>query len=109
MSFLGLITRCRDEFFIEEFCDYYLSQGVDYIYIIDDDSNDKSIYSNIHDSRISIIYRQEIISSNYAQYLYKKIKDNYKWTIYVDVDMIVRLDRGVKYVWLYIYTQYLDK
>ena len=89
MSFLGLITRCRDEFFIGEFCDYYLSQGVDYIYIIDDDSNDKSIYSNIHDSRISIIYRQEIISSNYAQYLYKKIKDNYKWIIYVDVDEFI--------------------
>ena len=43
-KFLGLITRCKDEFFVGEFCKYYLSQGVDFIYIIDDDSNDKSIY-----------------------------------------------------------------
>lgn len=34
MFFLGLITRCKDEFFIKEFCDYYLSQEVDKIFII---------------------------------------------------------------------------
>jgi hypothetical protein len=54
--FLGLTTRCKDEFFIKEFCDYYLSQGVDIIFIIDDNSNDKSIYDNLHDDRIEIIY-----------------------------------------------------
>ena len=43
--FLGLITRCKDEFFVKEFCDYYISQGVCKIYILDDDSNDKSIYN----------------------------------------------------------------
>lgn len=47
-QFLGLITRCKDEFFIKEFCDYYKSQGVDKIYIIDDDSDDKTIYKNYH-------------------------------------------------------------
>ena len=36
MKFLGLITRCKDEFFLKEFVDYYLSEGVDHIYILDD-------------------------------------------------------------------------
>lgn len=45
--YLGLITRCKDEFFIEEFCKYYLSQGVDEIYIIDYNSEDKTIYNNL--------------------------------------------------------------
>ena len=49
--FLGLITRCKDEYFIKEFCEYYIWQGVDKIYIIDDDSNDKSIYDGINDNR----------------------------------------------------------
>ena len=40
-KFLGLITRCKDEYFVKEFVDYYISQGVDHIYIIDDDSVDK--------------------------------------------------------------------
>lgn len=89
MSFLGLITRCKDEFFIEEFCNYYLSEGIDYIYVIDDDSNDKSIYANIQDPRISIIYGRKIITSDYAQHLYEKIRKNYKWIIYVDVDEFI--------------------
>ena len=58
MFFLGLITRCKDEFFIKEFCNYYLSQEVDKIFVIDDNSNDKSIYNNINDNRIEIIYEK---------------------------------------------------
>ena len=59
--FLGLITRCKDEYFIKEFCEYYIWQGVDKIYIIDDDSNDKSIYDGINDNRIEIVYEKDII------------------------------------------------
>ena len=44
MKYLSGLTRCRDEFYIKEWVDYYLSQGIDSIYIIDDDSKDKRIY-----------------------------------------------------------------
>ena len=54
--FLGLITRCKDEFFIKEFCDYYLQQGVDKIYVIDDNSNNKSIYNKIINNKNIIIF-----------------------------------------------------
>ena len=102
MKFLSILTRCRDEFFIKEWVDYYLLQGVDSIYIIDDDSEDKSIYDFASDKKyknVNIIYEKR----NYANTntkkqgrLFKnspsnkifrsKIKDNYKWMIYCDVD-----------------------
>ena len=95
MFFLGLITRCKDEFFIKEFCDYYLSQGVDKTFVIDDNSNNKSIYNNIDDNRIEIIYEQNIIKNNYANKLYKQIKSNFKWIIYCDVDEFITTKKNI--------------
>ena len=38
---LALITRHKDEPFLKQFCLYYITQGIDDIYIIDDNSKDK--------------------------------------------------------------------
>ena len=95
MLFLGLITRCKDEFFIKEFCDYYLSQGVDKIFVIDDDSNDKSIYNNINDNRVEIIYEKKLFTTkgkgqmHVVNKYYKDIKSQFKWLISVDVDEFI--------------------
>lgn len=94
-KFLGLLTRCKDEFFIKEFCDYYLLQGVDIIYIIDDNSNDKSIYANIKNNKVKIIYEKNIIKRNIANIIYKSIKDNFFWMIYVDVDEFITTKRNI--------------
>ena len=70
---LGLVTRCKDEFIIEDFCLYYISQGVDKIFIIDDNSEDKSIYNNLlHNNKIEIIYGTNIIHRNLAVKIYKE-------------------------------------
>ena len=105
MYFLGLITRCKDEFFIKEFCDYYLSQGVDKIFVIDDDSNDKSIYDTIHDARVQIIYEKNVFpniknGSNKGQMIlvnkyYKQVKNNFKWMISVDVDEFITTKKNI--------------
>jgi len=95
MFFLGLITRCKDEFFVKEFCDYYLSQGVERLIIIDDNSNDKSIYKDITDDRVVIIYENNIIKKNYANKLYQKIKSHFKWLIYCDVDEFITTKRNL--------------
>ena len=95
MFFLGIITRCKDEFFIKEFCEYYLSQGVDKIYVIDDNSNDKSIYNNINDNRITIIYEKNIINKSYANKLYKQIKSDFKWMIYCDIDEFITTNKNI--------------
>lgn len=94
-KFLGLITRCKDEFFVKEFTDYYLSQGVDTIYILDDNSNDKSIYDNITDNRVIIRYEKQIVHKDdwkgmkVVNNLYNKIRDNFEWIIFVDVDEFI--------------------
>ncbi len=85
--FLGLITRCKDEYFIRDFCDYYLSQGVDEINIIDDDSDDKSIYEELLDRKdINIFFENNITKDNYFSNWIEKLRDKYEWVIYVDVD-----------------------
>ncbi len=94
-KFIGLLTRCKDEFFIKEFCDYYLIQGVDMIYIIDDDSNDKSIYNNINNDKIKIFYNKNIINRNIANKIYKQIKNEFIWIIYVDVDEFITTRKNI--------------
>ena len=84
---IGLLTRCKNEKYINSFVDYYLDQGVDNIYIIDDDSYDKSIYKNISNyTNVKIYYEKNIISRNIAQKVYNEIRSDLDWLIYVDVD-----------------------
>lgn len=93
--FLGLITRCKDEFFIKDFCYYYLSQGVDILYIIDDDSNDKSIYDDINNDKIKIIYEKNIMDNKIPNKLYQKIKNDFEWIIYCDVDEFITTRKNI--------------
>lgn len=103
-QFLALITRCKDEFFIKEFCAYYLSQGVDKIFIVDDDSSNKRIYDNIISSNVEIIYSRGVFNQNgkYVDKRYKaeqtseatkvfitRVKDNFEWVIFCDVDEFI--------------------
>lgn len=97
-KFLGLLTRCKDEYFIKEFVDYYLSQGVDLIYIIDDDSNDKSIYDSIKNySKVIIIFDNNIIKKNSANKIFQKIKQLFQWLIYVDVDEFITTKKNINF------------
>lgn len=93
MYFIGLLTRCKDEFFIKEFCEYYLEQGVDKIFVLDDNSNDKSIYEPITDERVEIIYEKKLFDKygqmRIANSYYKKISKDFKWLIFVDVDEFI--------------------
>lgn len=83
---IGLIVRCKNEPYVTEFVNYYLSQGVDNIYILDDDSN-KEIYKDvINNKKVKIIFDKDIINKNSVQLVYNIIKNNYKWIIYVDMD-----------------------
>lgn len=93
--FLGLITRCKDEFFIKDFCYYYLTQGVDILYIIDDDSNDKSIYNDINNDKIKIIYEKNIMDNKIPNKLYQKIKNDFEWIIYCDVDEFITTKKNI--------------
>lgn len=91
-EFLALITRCKNEPYVAEFVTYYLSQGVDTIYIIDDNS-DEDIYKGvIKNSNVKIILNNEFLIKKKrdqfygCQQIYKKIRDKYQWLIVVDMD-----------------------
>ena len=94
-KFIALIVRCKDEPFITEFVNYYINQGVDKIYIIDDNSN-KEIYNDIiSNQKINIIFDSDIIKKKSINILYKNIKDIYEWIIYVDVDEFITTKKNI--------------
>ena len=109
-NFLGLITRCKDEIFIKEFCDYYLSQGVDQIFIIDDNSEDKSIYENINDNKVNILFdmcknkahnkdkcsKDCLCNRKILNKVYNIIRLNLNWLIHVDVDEFITTKKNIK-------------
>jgi len=89
MSFIGLIVRCKDEPYVFEFVNYYIKQGIDNIYIIDDNSN-KEIYKDVIDNKkVNILFSnisEDPHKSRRVNKLYKYIKNDYKWIIYIDMD-----------------------
>lgn len=91
-AFLGLLTRCKDEDGILEFCLYYLTQGVDHIYIIDDNSTNQRIYDDNlfwDNPRITVLFENNIIATNKTLSIYQKIRQHYQWLIYCDVDEFI--------------------
>jgi hypothetical protein len=95
MDFIGLIVRCKDEPYVAEFVNYYINQGIDHIYIIDDNSN-KEIYNDVvNNEKVRIWYDIDIIEKKSINRLYKNIKNNYEWIIYVDMDEYITTKKNV--------------
>ena len=94
-KFIGLIARCKNEPYVTEFVNYYISQGVDNIYILDDDSK-KEIYKDvINNKKVTIVFDKDIIIKNSIQVLYNSIKKKYKWIIYVDIDEYITTKKNI--------------
>lgn len=92
---IGLIVRCKDEPYVDEFVNYYLHQGVDKIYIVDDDSN-REIYINVESNEnVELITNNNQVKTTLLNQfqrcseLYKKIKHLYDWMIIVDMDEFI--------------------
>lgn len=99
--FIGLIVRCKNEPYVSEFVDYYISQGIDKIYILDDNSN-KQIYNDIVNNKsVEIIYSKDNSFNdknkqfNSANNLYKQIKNNFEWIIIVDMDEFITTKKNI--------------
>lgn len=92
---IGLIVRCKNEPYVTEFVNYYINQGIDYIYILDDESN-KEIYTDVIDNRkVTIIFDKDIINKKSINFVYNIIKNNYKWIIYVDMDEYITTKKNI--------------
>lgn len=88
MSFLALLCRCKDEPYVTEFVEYYLSEGVDMIYILDDDS-DQAIYADVvNNPQVTIVPGKNITRNNNIgrREFYPTLRGKYTWLIHVDMD-----------------------
>lgn len=86
---IALITRCKNEPYVGEFVNYYLNQGIDHIYILDDMSEEGTFDKVLNHKQVTI--RQHKITTWNEQFLgckqmYKEIQDDYEWVIVVDMD-----------------------
>ena len=96
-KFLALITRHKDEPFLRQFCSYYITQGIDDIYIIDDNSKDKKTLKELdfYFKNIHITYDNDIIKKNSIKKVYQKIKESFTWIIHVDVDEYITTKKNI--------------
>lgn len=106
IKFLGLIVRCKNEPYVCEFVSYYLAQGIDKIYILDDNS-DVKIYKDVA-SKVEVIILPDFFKgSKNSQRLkiatmnrkvnsfYKRIKSAFEWIIYVDMDEYITTKKNM--------------
>lgn len=99
MLFLTLITRCRNEPFLSEFVEYYLSQGVDMIHVIDDQSSidyselQKHPKVTFHKAKLFTNYKTQLADVNQ---LYNQIRNTSEWFIYVDCDEYINTRKNPK-------------
>lgn len=91
MNFLTLITRCGDEPFLEEFVDYYLNEGVNMIYILDDSKSIPIPLVVKKNAKVRIIRSEKfaIAEMRDANKLYTKIRGESVWFIFVDCDEFI--------------------
>ena len=83
-KFLSIICRIKDEYFlVPSFVEYYLSQGVDMIYFIDDNSSKPY---NIINPKVQFVKSKLARKNNMSDVkdLFKKI--NSTWVMFIDAD-----------------------
>jgi hypothetical protein len=104
MNFLSVITRYLNEPFLEEFVNYYLSEGVDHIYVLYDVDSTIPISQKIIDnSNVTIIdsYSFKQRQTLDVNRLYTSIRDKNEWILFVDCDEFIstrkRGDNTIRY------------
>lgn len=105
---IGLITRCKEEPYVTEFVHYYLSQGVDHIYIVDDDSS-REIYRDVSSNPHVTIQYSKLFNDTHrwedwrdhqldvCNELYSHVKGEYDWMIFVDMDEYITTRKYVSH------------
>jgi hypothetical protein len=95
---LALITRCKNEQYVNEFVNHYLNEGVDRIYIIDD-SSISGLYQKVSLSpQVEIVYDIPFGrgDSSELKTLYRRIRDDYDWVLVVDLDEYVTTRKNAR-------------
>ena len=85
---IALITRHLNESFLHEFIEYYFSEGVDTIYILQDTDGSHNIPQNDH---VHIIQSANFSTNQLhdVNRLYQQIRNLHTWFIFVDCDEFI--------------------
>ena len=92
MFFLSIITRYLNEPFLEEFAEYYLSEGVDHIYVLFDVDSTLPVSDYVlRNQNITVIpshsfKQRQTLDVNR---LYQAIRDKTEWVLFVDCDEFI--------------------
>ena len=90
----------NEELYIEDFMIYYYNLGIDYIYILDNNDNDKepslrdflNNSQKIKDYRHKYLIEHEEYQRKSYQNCYKNHKDEFDWFLVVDIDEFLDLN-----------------
>ena len=92
MHFLSIITRYLNEPFIDEFVEYYLSEGVDCIYILFDTDSTvpiPDVVSNNPQVKITNSTNFKKKQTFDANVLYKRVQKLSEWAMFIDCDEFI--------------------
>lgn len=94
---LGLITRCRNEPYVNDFVNHYVNEGIDTIYIIDDQSR-SDLYNYVSQCpMVQIVTDIPFGNGPEIEILYNRIKQFFDWIIIVDMDEYVTTKRNTNH------------
>tara|TARA_B110000261_G_scaffold162030_1_gene204776 strand:+ start:905 stop:1243 length:339 start_codon:yes stop_codon:yes gene_type:complete len=102
-NFLAIICRIRnEEFMMKTFIPYYISQGVDKIYLIDDNRFNDTLYPETvtNNKHVEFIRSSDIPNNSSdkkniieemvnANIVYKRIRPFTKWVMNIDADEFI--------------------
>jgi hypothetical protein len=95
-DFISILVRVKNEPYIDEFIKYYLSEGIDTIYILDDSST--LPFSEYAQNNKSVEIYNKIDYT--TQILYEKIREKTVWLAFIDADEFIctrkNLDRTIR-------------
>jgi hypothetical protein len=95
-----MIVLCRDEPYVSEFVNYYLHQGVDMIYILDDHS-EKGLYKDVlQNKQVTVVFDKGVQTDREKLFervneYYKKVRHQYEWIIIVDMDEYITTKKNL--------------
>ena len=92
MKFLSLITRYLNEPFLEEFIEYYFSEGVDHIFIVYDVDSTIPINDNVKKNpNVTIVESHNFKKRQTMDVnrVFSQIRSYFKWNIFIDCDEFI--------------------
>lgn len=104
MSFLSVIVRYFNDPYICEFVEYYLSEGVDMVYIVNDNDSTQTVPESLLDNKKVTIWYSQFDEASRKEYhknqmyfcnlLYSKVRFNSTWFIVIDSDEFINTRRN---------------